>query len=285
MQGLWYGDRRDLVKWGALIHLAKTKGIRWIFQVAYLRNPKLQTEENDVELPKEVWNHFYDLRHIKRLSYETGVEIIVLDQDFVPDRRGDYINNIASRLNEIKSPKIVFLDPDTGIALKKAKPEHVSIKDIEKIWKLLTNGDIIALYQHSDRTKDWLSTRKELMSSACNDILINHILGKGIAPDMAILWCCKNPPTEPKNHIISPETANTSSRKSLPRFCACQCGKMTAGGVFYPGHDATLKSLFLKVSRGVKAKEDLSPIERKMYQIWEKNKSKRLIDIAKEVLG
>lgn len=37
MQAIWYGDRRDRVKWGALLYLAKRHGIRQIIQVAYFR--------------------------------------------------------------------------------------------------------------------------------------------------------------------------------------------------------------------------------------------------------
>ena len=137
MQGLWYGDRRDRVKWGALIHLAKTKGIHYIVQVAYFRHgaePILQTEEGEVPLPFEVWNHFSDLRHIERLGEATGLEIIVLDQTFDPAKRPDYIGKIIHKVNAIKSRKIVFLDPDTGIAPSKWKAEHITTNDLQKIW-------------------------------------------------------------------------------------------------------------------------------------------------------
>jgi len=38
MQGLWYGDRRDRVKWGALAHLASRFRLVSILQVAYFRD-------------------------------------------------------------------------------------------------------------------------------------------------------------------------------------------------------------------------------------------------------
>jgi len=39
----WYGDKRDLVKWGILLTLAKMFSARRILQVAYYR-PDLQDE-------------------------------------------------------------------------------------------------------------------------------------------------------------------------------------------------------------------------------------------------
>lgn len=270
MQGLWYGDRRDRVKWGALVHLANTKGIRCIVQVAYFRHGtdlKLQTEEGEVELPVQVWNHFSNLRHIERLGEATGLKIIVLDQLFDPGKRSDYINMIGLHLEEInkeiKSRKIIFLDPDTGIEPENAKPEHVTEHDLREIWNRIKNGDLLAIYQHADHTKKWLDERKQKMSNTCDGVCINTILGKDIASDVAILWCCK----------------------TKGRLCACPCGKMTEGGYFYPGHDAKLRSIFIKVSRGKKSKKELDRIRLKMYEIWERDEGRPLIDIAKEVLG
>jgi len=37
MKDTWYGDRRDLVKWGTLVHLARSEQIMTVIQVAFLR--------------------------------------------------------------------------------------------------------------------------------------------------------------------------------------------------------------------------------------------------------
>jgi len=60
---------------------------------------------------------------------------------------------------------------------------------------------------------------------------------------------------------------------------------MTKGGYFCPGHDAKLKSIFLEIGKGEKTKKQLDKITLKMYEICEKDKSRRLIEIAKKVLG
>ena len=77
--------------------------------------------------------------------------------------------------------------------------------------------------------------------------------------------------------------AETSERKNTPRRCACQCGEMTKGGYFSPGHDSKMKSLFEKIASGA-TKKPGGPLG-KMYDIWAVDKSRPLLEIAKEVLG
>jgi hypothetical protein len=60
---------------------------------------------------------------------------------------------------------------------------------------------------------------------------------------------------------------------------------MTKGGYFCPGHDEKLKSIFRKVDKGERSEKELDENNLKMYAKWKKDKNKRLIDIAKEVLG
>ena len=47
MQDTWYGDHRDVVKWGTLVHLARSEEIRTIVQVAFLRCAQHPTLETD----------------------------------------------------------------------------------------------------------------------------------------------------------------------------------------------------------------------------------------------
>lgn len=289
MQGLWYGDRRDLVKWGTLIHLAKANGIYWIFQVAYLRHLKLKTEEKDIELPKEVWNHFSDLRHIKSLGDATGLEIIVLDQTFNPLKRHYYISSISLNLKEIKTQKIVFLDPDTGIAPKKAKAEHVTEEDMKDIWAVLLNDDLLVVYQHANRTKTWLSERIKKMSSALaiNKDDIKHIYSKAIAPDMAMLWCqkgSKNKLAKESERIISNKMELIAGATPQPKTCPCGCDQRPKKGVFRPGHDKRVSEWIKQIDRKEKKHADFPDHIIALYTEWVKagkpgGSNPRLVDI------
>jgi hypothetical protein len=294
MQGLWYGDKRDRVKWGALVHLANTKGIHCIVQVAYFRHGtdlKLHIGEKEVPLPIDVWNHFSDLKNIKRLEEKTNIKITVLDQEFSASRRDHYIDEIVSKLRDLNCPKIVFLDPDTRIVPKNLRSEHFAREEIKKVWndehKALSNGELLVIYQHADRSKKWIRDRKNTMESACGGADIGIITGIGIASDVAMLWCRKGSSAklDPKQEIAIPEPPRSFRKKKMPRPCAHQCGELTKGGYFCPGHDAKLKSIFLKVSGDKINKKELDKNIRKMYEIWKTDQSKRLIDIAREVLG
>ena len=61
MREKWYGDNRDLVKWGVLLHLAQDYEVDRILQVAYVRPTTWESLEiNGVSkpLPAAVIRHF-----------------------------------------------------------------------------------------------------------------------------------------------------------------------------------------------------------------------------------
>jgi hypothetical protein len=170
MQGLWYGDRRDRVKWGALIHLAKMRTTSNIIQVAYYRDEAkrtLETSERLVPLPAGVWEHFSTLRHIERLAEATGVRIVVFDDILNPTRRREYVAAVVLKLKDAQRPTIVFLDPDTGIEPVKADSVHVTKADLAEIWAALLPNDVLAAYQHADHTSSWQEDRTRKMVEAC----------------------------------------------------------------------------------------------------------------------
>ena len=194
MQGLWYGDRRDRVKWGALLYLARLRSIQRIVQVAYFRAGEaaiLQTPDGDVRLPSEVWQHFSDLRQIRRLGKAARLDITVLDDPYPPHERRSYVSDRVAQLTRLDSPKIVFLDPDTGMAPSMVKAEHVAPGDAAAFWTALKPGDLLVVYQHADRSKNWLQSRSNTLSSACSGAAVQVVQGKGVASDVAMLWCEK----------------------------------------------------------------------------------------------
>jgi hypothetical protein len=295
MQGLWYGDKRDRVKWGALVHLAKEKNIFCIVQVAYFRHgPDLKLQinecevEREVELSQEVWDHFSDLRHIERLGGAIGKIIVVLDHKlnliFDPYKRDDYIGAIVSEIKNPKivsemkngSPKIFFLDPDTGIEPEKAKHGHVKKQDIEKIWRVLSPGDLLVVYQHADRTKKWrieqLNKRKTKMSSACDNVCVKHVLGKDIASDVAMLWCLKDLAAESvidSEPIIEREPpSKTTEAAPKPGTCPCGCGEKPRVGAFVQGHDGRVSGWILQIERKGKKASDFPAHISDLYHAW-----------------
>lgn len=195
MQGIWYGDRRDRVKWGALIWLADTFGVRRIMQVAYFRGSTeraLQTPKGEVPIADAVWNHFSELINIRALAKATNTQIDVISDVFDHRARRNYGKLVVEQLQQLPTPRIVFLDPDTGIEPETAKAEHVTVADMREIWSVLHSGDILAVYQHADRSGTWLQNRATKLSKACGGrVKVEFIQGLAVAQDVAMLWCRK----------------------------------------------------------------------------------------------
>src|SRR2546421_6161153 len=101
MQGIWYGDRRDRVKWGALVWLADTFGVRRIVQVAYFRGNTeraLQTPNGEVAIADSVWNHFSELSNIQALAKATSTQVDVISDVFDHRARRDYGKIVVGQL-------------------------------------------------------------------------------------------------------------------------------------------------------------------------------------------
>ena len=194
MKDLWYGDRRDRVKWGGLIYLAESHEIRTILQVVYLRTHdkrELNCGNSRHFLSEAVWAHFSNLKDIQRLAQACNLTISVFDNSFDPTRRRDYIREVISELSRIGRSKILFLDPDTGISIKSTKAQYVIGRDIEELWKILKQRDILAVYQHGDHSKDWLNRKIDEFERAIGSDLVESIVCPDVAKDVAIMWCKK----------------------------------------------------------------------------------------------
>jgi len=146
-------------------------------------------------MPGEVWSHFSNLKNIQMLAESTRIEIVVLDRVFDPRYRRQYIREVTQSLRQhSENPKIVFLDPDTGIEPGTAKAEHVTIKDIKEIWEALKPHDWLAIYQHAYRRKNWLETSRRKFKRACGVENVKTFLGPMIAADIAVFAAEKMPP-------------------------------------------------------------------------------------------
>jgi hypothetical protein len=185
MKDTWYGDRRDLVKWGTLAH---SERIRTVIQVAFLKRgerPPLQTDQGEVEIVQEVWQHLRDVNLIHGLGKKTELDIVVLDQEFDPKRRREYIREVADCLKSRPGKKVVLLDPDTGIEPKKASPKHVKVTEIQELWEALSQGDWLVLYQHASREANWYESTRTKFAKACGVREVKTFEAKEIAWDVA----------------------------------------------------------------------------------------------------
>ena len=159
MRTQWYGDNRDVVKWGALVHLARRERRSTILQVALLRpdgdqTKLISTARGVVPLPAEVCRHFRDLDDIQRLAASSGLRIEVLKTPFT--KRSNYFASVVSRIRELAGePLVVFLDPDIGVAPQVPGLEHVTSDELSMTFDAMKPRDALVCYQHARRRKDW----------------------------------------------------------------------------------------------------------------------------------
>lgn len=188
MKDTWYGDHRDLVKWGALVHLARREQISQIVQVAFLRNgrrPTFEVEGECCDIAEEVWAHFRDVSRITDLTDSTGLHITLIDRPFDSRRREEYVEHVVEVVSRLPAPRVVLLDPDTGIEPAKSRPEHVTVDDVERIWHSLVEGDWLVLYQHASRRTEWRDEARAKFKKACAVSRVESIVAPRVATDVA----------------------------------------------------------------------------------------------------
>lgn len=169
MRDQWYGDNRDLVKWSALVYLARREAVSAILHVAMYRPGSapapLATAHGKVDPPAEVFRHFRDLDDIQRLGVATGLAIEVVKEPFTD--RIAYFGRVCER---VRAPRggslLVLLDPDVGLAPEIHGPEHVTSTEVAAVFAALRPGDLLVCYQHARRQKDWRGRARRAFANA-----------------------------------------------------------------------------------------------------------------------
>jgi hypothetical protein len=157
MRDQWYGDNRDIVKWGVLTQLAHEVGAARILQVAYYRRtewkgvpsgswPELEIDGTSYPVPEPVLRHFRNVRRIEGMGNTPPIQ--VLEAPF--EDRVAYQALVIRAIGErpVSGPTVVFLDPDTGLASPHPDMRHVMDAELAAIWTALLPGDLLVFYQH-----------------------------------------------------------------------------------------------------------------------------------------
>ncbi|HXJ95052.1 MAG TPA: hypothetical protein VMT20_19610 [Terriglobia bacterium] len=170
MKDQWYGDNRDLVKWGVLLQLARLYGASRIVQVAYYRpeaKPEIEIDGTPYPMPEAVISHFpRDVMDIMRLN-SPQAKIEVVNSPFL--RREPYMRDVQdalAKLDSSESPCIIFLDPDTGLEPNNPDLKHVLKSELAQIWNAMRGNDVLVLYQHKTHEKNWIEPKQKQFESA-----------------------------------------------------------------------------------------------------------------------
>lgn len=199
MREVWFADNRDLIKWGVLVHLARTHELRTIVQVPYWRPEKARPHfmfcNKRLPIAKEVWQFFRDIRRIEKLGDESGIKVKIISDVFKHADRNSYSDSISRHLKDkdCVRPLLLFLDPDTGMQPKKLSVTHVTECEIGRAWADLRAGDWLVFYQHARRESDWVSTITEKLCKLCDGVSVKVARSEKIGRDVAFL--CVGKPT------------------------------------------------------------------------------------------
>lgn len=196
MRDKWYGDNRDLVKWGVLVELARRHRAKHILQVLYHRPStweRLEIDGEQVELPMAVVQHFRRATSVTSIQCSAEVEVV---SDSFGDRE-KYLQIVLQRIRlRSQFPGIVFLDPDTGLEAGVARPEHVLGSELAEIWRALRSGDVLVFYQHQTNRNGipWIKPKKAQFEQALGVRQGRAKVARapGIAGDVAFFFIERN---------------------------------------------------------------------------------------------
>ncbi len=197
MRDQWYGDHRDLVKWGTLLELAKRFRIDHILQVLFHRPStwgSIVVDGESVPLPVEVREHFRNAKNIRALCESPRVEVI--DSEFL--ERSAYLKLVQERI-DARSPScnsVIFLDPDTGLQPSGSlRPEHASEAEVLGMWQRMRPGDVIALYQHQTNRSGtpWIEPKRIQLADALSldPAAVKVAAAPAIARDVVLFFAAR----------------------------------------------------------------------------------------------
>lgn len=158
MRDKWYGDQLDLLKWGGVAQLVEAEGAGLVVQVAYYRSDeekfKLKTRKGGCEtenpLDETVVKHFKgSVKCIENLRLPASIE--VFEEPWDGSDRSSYHGKLKGWLADKRCDArvVLLLDPDTGLMKDdSATAVHVKHSDLVECFGLLSEGDVLALYQH-----------------------------------------------------------------------------------------------------------------------------------------
>ena len=195
MKDIWFGDKRDLIKWSVLLHLADRINADRIVQIAYYRPGDFEEIDIDgerIEIRREVKSHFRDIRSIMRIG--SSVKITVFDRPF--EERRSYLEAAIEFIRKYSKERcVIFLDPDTGLQSKKPDFKHVLENEVRLIWGTLKENEIFAFYQHQTNRsgEPWVEQKREQLARALGVDMssVKVASAKGVISDVVLFYCQK----------------------------------------------------------------------------------------------
>jgi len=183
MRHQFYADRNDVEKWTLVFRLAKERGAS-VFWAVMLTPDVGNTHGGnwssvagadpavaaffDQERKRINAGEQRDLTRTALLAGERGITLHTF-ADAYPggqDAQSEYFRQLLAAVAQITDPRIVFLDPDNGLAGRNATNAHIRKEHLRQTWDALRAGDVLVLYQHGYRVADWPEVKCEQVGEA-----------------------------------------------------------------------------------------------------------------------
>ena len=201
MHDKYYGDKRDLVKWSVLWLLANEErnGVKHILQIPFSHEDKkwpgeININDHSHPIPAQVRAQFCNMQLIKNLACpkDVRIDVFVSEVEWSGRARGAYIGEALEFIAaHDDGPRIIFLDPDTGLAENgKGDLHHVRVAEVKKFWEQMADGDLLVVYQHRFRQGEWSDLRREPLEEALQSQVF-VAKGPDIAHDVAFFYARK----------------------------------------------------------------------------------------------
>jgi hypothetical protein len=179
-----------------LLHLAKENGAQRIVQIAYYRPskwPQILIDGGNKVIPNEVLQHFRDVSNIVNMVSNPNIEIFNL----ILKNRRSYFPEVQKAVEKYRNErKIIFLDPDTGLAPTNATLKHVLPSELKDIWQEMQRGDLLVFYQHKTNRNNepWVEEKRIQFVAALGiaDGAVKIAYGPDIASDVVFFYCRKD---------------------------------------------------------------------------------------------
>ena len=196
MRDIWFGDKRDLIKWSVLMHLADRFKADRVLQIAYYRPSRfgcIVVDDERIEVRPEVTAHFRDIRSIEGIH--SRVRVTVFEVQFT-DRRA-YLDAAIELVQSCSSTRcIIFLDPDTGLQPVNPGFEHVLEDEVRQVWLALKAEDVLVFYQHQTNRngQPWIEPKREQLarSMQVDPGSLKIASAPEITADVVLYYCQKD---------------------------------------------------------------------------------------------
>ena len=184
MRDQWFGDKKDVFKFGIILELLKGIGLKKFTWIAMkTRDEEGEPYEDFSCIDRDLRKFFFDLRKPKYkpklcmirdfLDRRKDIDCFLIEDTFKAEKREEYFRKIFNNKDALTNA-FILIDPDNGFETdfyKDKSDKHILFREVNCIF-IRMEGSILAVFQHQQRGKSYNETFRNI-SNKPNDWLSN----------------------------------------------------------------------------------------------------------------